>query len=53
MPEYVYVISLVLGAVFVCCQVISTVVAYRTCKCTCKMINLQLEEMKKAEDNRF
>lgn len=42
MPEYVCIIGLVLGVLYVGCQVVTTAAAYRTCKQTCKMISLQL-----------
>lgn len=47
MPEYVYIIGLVLGSVYVGCYVIATINAYRLCRVTCKIANLQLEAMEK------
>ncbi len=47
MPEYVYVIGLAFGGIFVVCHIISVTTAHRMCQKTCKMLEKQLEAMER------
>lgn len=46
MPEYVWIIGLMLGALHVYCQAMATNAACQTCKRTCALMDEQIKAMK-------
>ncbi len=46
MPEYVWIVGLILYGLHVGCQVVATKVAHRTCQMTCKLMEKQAQAMR-------